>query len=810
MTKRHIPLTGKVVAVSIDDIAKYAAYRCEMLDGPLAIFKLFVVPTQLNARSKHEQIMKLGLRFFFFIFFLVQLAPATQAEPAPAGALMEFLRLSPLQLEVYRRKVAGVASETDGPAGQFLNSPTILAMEGLSAIAANRVADAEVNAARLDARAQQHDNLRLYPFEFDYTGPWPYSLKSPWISALSQGLALALNTQLFVATKKADYADRARAIAATFSLPIEQGGFARFDSDGVQFEEYPVSTPTRVLNGGAIATLALADFSRVFGDPQAAHLLQLARSWWEANIARYDVTSPDYPFPVSAYSLASKRNELLFHLRGDSPALVDSITWTFATGRSVSLDVGANGDDDRNHESYIWLNQTYQNWGTSRIVAGATVREIVPHLGRYDHAPFSVTAGRDDTVGPATIAVTFRGIPEAPLKLQLLVHGVYIDVASIPAERSDQDAKSVSTISSELLRAALESAPTHPPIEPGYFADNATLVRLLASEFGSSKLTYFAERWEMSASQTPAAFDARGTFDFLTGASEQPILATMPGEDGVHVEYPAVIESHGLLFMFYSAFGTDSRWRIKLATSGNDGRTWDRHGWLFREDELPFEGNYAFPSVIFDAVRHRYVMVFSAAAKRGKAYDSIFAAHSLDLWNWTLDKPIVREHGLRPVLWPSERGLNLIYSVQDGDTSFSLLEAISNDGISWTAGRSVYSVHGKVGERGFYTSARIMIGGKEFFVLDAKSAPQRLEWQLLCRAKDGRLVPATAKPLWLSGVTRGSWDEYRYGPTFLEANGTHLAFYNGIPLEPNGSGQIGMAQVNDHALASVKFDPWCN
>lgn len=81
--------------------------------------------------------------------------------------------------------------------GKPVENPTKVASEGLSMILKGDVEGAEKRAQWLLINSSCIENGLFFPFRFDFVPYWPYSLKAPWNSALTQGLALGLFSYLY-------------------------------------------------------------------------------------------------------------------------------------------------------------------------------------------------------------------------------------------------------------------------------------------------------------------------------------------------------------------------------------------------------------------------------------------------------------------------------------------------------------------------------------------------------------------------------------------------------------------------------------
>ncbi|MGE8453912.1 MAG: D-glucuronyl C5-epimerase family protein, partial [Pseudomonadales bacterium] len=429
--------------------------------------------------------------------------------------MQQFMEISPNQWSVYQRKVEMVTKET-GDARILDESPTLIAMKGLDALMRKDVALAKTQAALLDQYAVTRQNATWFEFRWDYSTSWPYKLKAPWISGLAQGLGLSLNTWLYQATKEPRYLKAARNIAKSYLVPIENGGFVRKEADGsINFEEYPVATPTHVLNGAALATLALQDFANVSGDNAYASTIKSAYAWWNSNIARYQVVDASYPEVVSAYSLAPHRNELLFRLLSDTPFNVRKISFKPEKGDPLTLQAGQSEDADRSTDAFLWFNPKFQNWSEPKESSLGKYRSFVPKQGEYNHAPFTFSVTPDALKQSASLELQVDDLQSGEVLVQLYTGKEYLPVGKIAMQGAQQTLSF--PISAEVLGAFQDAQTVPPPVEPAYFTDNFQLVSLLGQAGHSPVLQRAARRFEDSTSLTPGVYDASPRTRWLLG-----------------------------------------------------------------------------------------------------------------------------------------------------------------------------------------------------------------------------------------------------------------------------------------------------
>lgn len=126
----------------------------------------------------------------------------------------------------------------------------------------------------------------VWPYLFDWHG----DLSAPWISCLSQSLAISVLVRGYLITGKSDYLDMAAKALGSFQVGLEQGGVARSDTDGnLFFEEAPTAEPSTILNGFVFGLWGVYEYWQVSGSPQAEDLFQAGSSSLARTLARYDL-----------------------------------------------------------------------------------------------------------------------------------------------------------------------------------------------------------------------------------------------------------------------------------------------------------------------------------------------------------------------------------------------------------------------------------------------------------------------------------------------------------------------------------------
>lgn len=126
------------------------------------------------------------------------------------------------------------------------------------------------------------------------------SKKGLWYSGLTQARYVEVFNKLLAQPGTERYREPLSRILISLTVPVEEGGVARYTDDGgLVIEEYPSLAPDCTLNGWTTATVILADYARRTGDPQAWELFRLSVKGLERLIGLFDV--PEYA--TSRYKL---------------------------------------------------------------------------------------------------------------------------------------------------------------------------------------------------------------------------------------------------------------------------------------------------------------------------------------------------------------------------------------------------------------------------------------------------------------------------------------------------------------------------
>jgi len=105
------------------------------------------------------------------------------------------------------------------------------------------------------------DGAAVWPYNFDWQ-EGRCRLKAPWISAMSQGLALSVLVRAFRLTQDDRLLSLAEQSARVFERYVEDGGVRTQEDSHVLYEEYPGYPLARVLDGFLFSLLGLYDLAQ--------------------------------------------------------------------------------------------------------------------------------------------------------------------------------------------------------------------------------------------------------------------------------------------------------------------------------------------------------------------------------------------------------------------------------------------------------------------------------------------------------------------------------------------------------------------
>ncbi len=97
-------------------------------------------------------------------------------------------------------------------------------------------------------------------------------LAHKFYSGLTQSRYLGPLMDLYDLTEKEEYSRAAAAVAASFTIPVEDGGVVEQSPFGPTIEEYPQEVPSYVLNGWMTAVLSLYRYGKRAGSQKATRM----------------------------------------------------------------------------------------------------------------------------------------------------------------------------------------------------------------------------------------------------------------------------------------------------------------------------------------------------------------------------------------------------------------------------------------------------------------------------------------------------------------------------------------------------------
>jgi hypothetical protein len=141
---------------------------------------------------------------------------------------------------------------------------------------------------------------------------WPYPLEYypgqqvPWISAMAQGLVIAVLARAYECTKDDRYLELASKTMLTFERDVRDGGVRYEAVRGIFYEEYAfveMNKQHHTLNGMLAALFGLYDLHKVCGDETAKRLFDEGTATLRNNLPAFDMHF------ISSYDLRHEYGE---------------------------------------------------------------------------------------------------------------------------------------------------------------------------------------------------------------------------------------------------------------------------------------------------------------------------------------------------------------------------------------------------------------------------------------------------------------------------------------------------------------------
>jgi heparosan-N-sulfate-glucuronate 5-epimerase len=111
----------------------------------------------------------------------------------------------------------------------------------------------------------------VWHYNFDWQEGKTF-LQAPWISAMSQGLAVSCLIRTYRLKRENRFLETAYRASRVFELGIKNGGVRTVENGVVFYEEYPVFPLVRILDGFAFGLLGLYDLYEETMDSHIKHL----------------------------------------------------------------------------------------------------------------------------------------------------------------------------------------------------------------------------------------------------------------------------------------------------------------------------------------------------------------------------------------------------------------------------------------------------------------------------------------------------------------------------------------------------------
>jgi hypothetical protein len=299
---------------------------CAALGAPLSAPARPTTPTPVSLPLPAPLFPPLGFRFHTTGYTL-----------RPWPQQLDPYRVLPPENENFTRDAQGVPVLV--VYGRTYDHPVVQAQDGLNALDRYRAGGGTAALATALADAQ-----RLVATHINWAGAWwlPYRMdfvmyhnpaltqRAPWFSAMAQGEALNLFTQLWLVTVDEDWRTAADATFASFLHPAPAGAaqvpwVVNVDAAGYLWpQEFAGPHADDTINGANFATFGLVRYALATGDPRARLLADGAMT----TMLHY-IPAVERPGQVSGYSvwhlvqlityhvIVTHQLELLFIITGD-------------------------------------------------------------------------------------------------------------------------------------------------------------------------------------------------------------------------------------------------------------------------------------------------------------------------------------------------------------------------------------------------------------------------------------------------------------------------------------------------------------
>lgn len=164
-----------------------------------------------------------------------------------------------------------------------------------------------------------------------------YNLRSPWISAMTQGCGISVLSRAYHLTKKEEYLSTCLNAIMPLHYNVSEGGLINYFQNELIFEEYPTSRTNAVLNGHIFALFGIYDLYLIsrnesvkeLFDKGVAALKNLVKYFDLGYWSRYSLY--DYPLKnpanYSYHILHTEQMKALYFITQDTFFLKISQQW---------------------------------------------------------------------------------------------------------------------------------------------------------------------------------------------------------------------------------------------------------------------------------------------------------------------------------------------------------------------------------------------------------------------------------------------------------------------------------------------------
>lgn len=669
---------------------------------------------------------------------------------------------------------------------EFVESPTKAASDGLTAVINGDISLAKSCGDYLLQNSRIKKNALLFPFKFDFIPYMPYKLKSGWISAIAQGLSLGLFTHLYIKTGESRYLKIAEKIFNSYKIPIERGGFTRFYPDSVFFEEYPAEEFIGVFNGAAVAALALWDYYVVTQNKDALLLFNQFIKWLEQNAHRYEKIDEKYNIPITYYSLAIKRAELLFRFYGEGIFLINEISyWAYENDQKrllYKLKLGSEKDDNPENNIYLFANEQYSNWSAPR----ADGRFINIKKGIYNHSPFYIA--HNSKYEKFEIRIRLKQMSDKPVMLQIYDGKEYINIGEIKGEINKITNASF-ILNRELIERGEGNIQTTPIVEPKYLDDNYILISLLSEISRSEILKNYSQRWRYSADLVDAEWFNRFPAEIIDSPIkifESKKICKYGTEDISLLSYD------NYYYLFYNCKIEPDENRISLA-GGRDIFDLKDMGWVLNNNFLNSNKIKMVTNPVVMADSSFNLLFF-------KANEMLYSLITDNIWKWNTIKDISPfKYQKFSIL--NNKGQTKIYAIESEHKNKIILADLFTFEKKEIIKEPVYKAFSDINVF-LYDSFKLLLTRAEL--------PNRVDSYLYIACKEDSFIDSIKKPIMIEkSFIKTDYTVRRDYFVFTNGDKTYLLF-NGYKTDSDVSTGIYIAQIKNDILKDIIKDTCTN